>query len=126
MTFYFPAEATTFEFSVNLPNLGDLGPGNFYYLGVRSRYNKNIWGWFLEVVETNDRYTTFRMALSEEERDGHFNGVYDYDIQTVIDGVQTVLQEGLFKWINEEGGQINTVAYVSNNEIAEANQYYRP
>lgn len=126
MTFYFPTDATTFEFSVNLTNLPALDPGDFYYIGVRSRYNNNIWGWFLQVVETNDRYTTFTMNLTDQETEGHFNGVYNYDIQKVVNGEQIVLQEGLFKWINEEGGSMNTVSYISDNEDREANQYYRP
>lgn len=126
MTFYFPTGATSFTFSVNLPNLQDLGAGNFYYLGVRSRYSDNIWGWFIDVVETNDRYTKFSLTISEQEREGHYNGIYNYDIQTVIDGEQTVLEEGLLKWINEEGGSMNTVSYISDNETRDAHQYYRP
>ena len=118
MTFYLPTGATDFTFSSNLPNLS-----GSYYLAVQSRYNKNVWAWALNIEETNDRYTKFSLTISEQEREGHYNGVYDYEIQ---DGSANVLESGLLKWINEAGGSMNTVSYTSDNENREAYQYYRP
>lgn len=118
MTFYFPTDATSFTFSVNLPNISGTN-----YLAVQSRYNKNVWSWALTIVETNDRYTTFSMTVTDEETEGHFNGVYDFEIQ---DDSANVLTSGLLKWINEDGGSMETVNYVSDNETREAYQFYRP
>ena len=118
MTFYLPTGATTYEFSSNLPNLSGA-----LVLAVQSRYNKNVWAWDLEIVETNDRYTKFRINLTAQEVAGHYNGIYDYEIQ---DASQNVLEAGLMKWINEDGGSMNTVSYTSDNESREAYQYYRP
>ena len=117
MTLYIPTDATEYEFAVNLPNASGAN-----YLVIQSQYNKNVWAWALTIVETNDRYTLFKMDVTEQERTGHFDGVYNYQIQ---DATPTVLVDGLMKWINEEGAQ-KIVSYVSNNEIAEANQYYTP
>ena len=117
MTLYIPSGATTYEFAANLPNAeGQL------YLVVQSQYNENYWLWSLEIVETNDRYTKFRMDVTEQERTGHFDGVFDYQIQNTV---PEVLVDGLLKWINEEGA-VDVVSYISNNETKEANQFYTP
>ena len=118
MTFYLPTGATTHEFSSNIPNAS-----GSYYLAVQSRYNKNVWSWSLDIEETNARYTKFSLNLSAQEVEGHYNGVYDYEIQ---DGSANVLEAGLLKWINEDGGSMNTVSYTSDNENRDAYQYYRP
>ena len=117
MTLYIPTGATTYEFVVNLPNAS----GN-NYLVIQSQYNINFWVWALTIVETNDRYTKFSMNVTEQERTGHFGGVYDYQIQN---DVPEVLVDGLMKWINEEG-EPELPAYISNNETKEANQFYTP
>ena len=118
MTFYLPTDATSYTFSVNQPNLNDT-----YTLQLTSRYNKNTFEWSLTVEETNDRYTSFTMTLSSDDTEGHYNGVYDYQIE---DSLDNVVVSGLLKWINEDGGSMDTVSYISDNEDRGAVQFYRP
>lgn len=118
MTFYFPTDATSYNFSVNVPNMSGT-----LFLVVQSLYNKNLYAWALTIEETNDRYTEFSMTLTDEETEGHFNGIFGYEIQ---DAEANVYLSGLLKWINEDGGQMGTEPYISDNENREAVQFYRP
>jgi hypothetical protein len=118
MTFYFQTGATSYEFSSNLTNLsGD------HTLSIQSRYNKNAFEWDLTIEESNDRYTTFSLDLTSQDVEGHYNGVYNYQI---TDSEDNILEAGLVKWINEDGGRMNTVSYTSDNENRDATQFYRP
>lgn len=118
MTFYLPTGVTETSVYSNLPNVyGE------HTLTITSQYNKNVWTFTLYPQITNDRYTKFTTSISSEDRVGHFNGIYNF---TITNDVFEVVETGLLKWINEEGGSNDTVEYISNNENREAEQYYRP
>jgi hypothetical protein len=119
MTFYLETGATTKEISTNITNLTP----STYYLAVTSQYNKNTWSFALTIVESNARYTKFSLPISASDREGHYNGIYDYEIKNIAGDIY---DSGLLKWISEEGGSTNIEPYISNNENREAGQYYRP
>ena len=117
MTLFIPTGATTGTVSFNTPNLS-----GGHDLVIQSQWGKEIWAWSLTLLETNDRYTEFRLSFTEAERKAHINGIYNYELQQ--DGA--VIESGLLKLVVEEGGSFGTSEYISDNEDREATVYYRP
>lgn len=119
MTLYIPTGATTKNISLNIPNAS----GDYFFV-IQSQALKEYWYWQMSVVSTNDRYTEFEMAIIPEERVNHFNGIYNYSIQKD----EQIIQEGLVKYITEEGGATGTTPYTSTTEVEnrEGTVYYRP
>ena len=119
MTLYIPSGATTKKVSLNITNAS----GDYLFV-IQSQALKEYWYWPMTIVETNDRYTEFEIAIIPEERVNHLNGIYNYSIQKD----EQTIQEGLVKYITEEGGATGFENYVSTpeDENREGSVYYRP
>lgn len=111
MTLYFDGPGTSDDlFTVSVPNVEDV----LWHLLLSSEYSKKLepkdpdsvepWSAIdLSVVETNDRYTTFRMSNNsfyQEIRDNFYNGIYNIKIGADIGQIEErYIYEGTAKLV---------------------------
>lgn len=120
MTLFIPLNALTAFVSFNTPNI--TGPG--HYMVLTSQYdNKDTFNFDLTAVTATNRYSEFLINITEADRTGHYNGIYNYELR---DASHVVIESGLIKYTTEEGGSLGTTSYQSNNENREAVTYFRP
>lgn len=74
------------------------------------------------VTETNDRYTTFTLALPTDFYKKHYNGIYEY----TLSDAENTYDRGLLKLVLTPGGDFGKNQYISNNEERQAKVIYRP
>lgn len=111
--------ALQFDFYINTPNI-PLGDVNF---DIKSQLsNTNISTLLASVTESNERYSTISVFLTEDITSKHYNGIYEYTVYSN----ENIYDTGLLKIITEPGGSTGTQAYVSNNEDRQAKVIYRP
>jgi hypothetical protein len=117
MTLYIASGATFGLVTFNTPNLSTT-----HDLVLTSQWGKETITWSLTSFEANDRYSEFTLLFTDDQRKGHLEGIYNYQL---LDGT-TVVEEGLLKLVIEDGGSYGTQEYISNNDNLDATVYYRP
>jgi hypothetical protein len=123
MTIELLSNQNGFNVYINTP---DLPEGPVYSITITSEHsNTALFEASMIMLETNERYTAFTVA-SGDISDNHWNGIHNYTIESEIDSITTIIDEGVFKLITTPGGTTGTNAYVSPNENREADVYYRP
>ena len=71
--------ANTFEMTVNTPNVSAIGT----VIEVVSQHsNDTLFRLDVDIVETNDRYTTVTCDLPTDFYKEHYNGIYEYSLET--------------------------------------------
>jgi len=138
MTLYFDGPGTPQDyFTISVPNL----PTAVYTLLLSSEYTKKLepkapdaiepWNAIdCSVVDTNDRYTTFEMALNanyEEIKDTFRNGIYNIKIGVNMGTVnQEYIYEGTAKVITaaSQDAAKNIKKYESDNETNSGYVFY--
>ena len=138
MTLYFQdSGANGARFTVSVPNIG----GGFWTLLLSSQYSKHLepgsptdndpWNRIdLQIVETNDRYTTFQPANNvyyHQIRENFYNGVYNIKIGTDLATENPVyIYEGTAKLLTgaSEDATKNIKKYESDDETNSGYVFY--
>lgn len=119
MTLKLQSGTTNYIITFDLANVSETSTWTFELTSLAS--NEITIQDTVEVITTNDRYTSFTLTVGTEVPEKHINGVYKYRI---YDDSQE--QIGLMKLVSGEGGTTGTTPYQSNNENRDAVTYYRP
>lgn len=111
-------EALQFFMYVNAANM-PLGDVNVEFT---SQYSKQpIISQLATVTETNDRYSTVSVLLSEDLTQKRYNGIYEFRVYSG----STVYASGIAKLIFPDG-EPDVREYISNNEQGVGTVYFTP
>ena len=127
------------------------GPGNYiqmYWNGNISPSGTDFWTWFRSLntqewigpfplngqayLTSNERYSRWFVDTSsdpdfgDKQQNGFYQAVTTPAFGPTDEPVFGIKELGMYKLICEDGGDINTKPYISNNEQREADTYYRP
>ena len=121
MTLLIPESNLTIEFSLNLTNLA---LGSAYVFTLTSQYSHQPLEIDATATLSNARYTTFEVVFPVGFGDSHKNGIYNYDMSTLVKS----LEKGLVKIITQPGGDTGITNYTSTPAIEErvADVFFRP
>ena len=108
-----------FEMTVNTPNVSEVGT----VIEIVSQHsNDTLFRLDVDIVETNDRYTTVTCELPTDFYKQHYNGIYEYTLEAEAE----VVDQGLVKIVTTPGGDFGKNEYISDNENRQAKVIYRP
>jgi len=118
MTITILEDQLAFYIAIDTPNIQ-----NDARLEVFSPYSNTVlFDQVATLIESNARFSRFVVDTPTDLWDKHYNGMYTYKVYDI----ENIYDTGSFKLITQPGGDMGTVAHISNNENRQATVVYRP